>query len=110
MTLIAKLRNFEAKVNSDIESKDDLRGNSRALRAQAVESNIPADFNLIIPIFKGSDVERFKVEIIINPSDLTCALMSPESEELIYSLKREVISNEILQIKELHKELPIYYI
>ena len=98
MKLVTDLQNFSAKVAKEIESKDNNRGDVRLLKAQIVTSNLPEWFNLYMPIFKGTDKTSFEVEVYINPNDLSCTLISPESNDIIEELRDESIDKVLDRI------------
>lgn len=95
MMLVSELRHFKAKVDKEIENMDDNRGNKKILIGQAVESNIPESFRLNIPVFKGQEAWPFEVEIEIDPSDLSCRLVSPEANDFIEENTNNLIDSEI---------------
>ncbi|MFH6966458.1 hypothetical protein [Flavobacterium sp. FlaQc-28] len=107
MKLVSELRNFEGKVNRDIEAKADDRGNKRALINQVVESNIPSGFFLELPVFVGQEKIRLEVEININ-SSFECMLISPDLKELIDLKSKEILGDQLKLIKDLHPELKIF--
>lgn len=108
MKLVESLMSFEAKVNSDIKRADDNRGNITMARSQAVKSNLPEDFDINIRIFKGMSKEKIKVEVEINPQDLSCTLVSPEAADIEEMVKEREIDKEIERIKELYPTLRIF--
>ncbi|WP_369616938.1 hypothetical protein [Flavobacterium sp. CFS9] len=107
MKLVAELRNFEGKVNRDLEAKTDERGNKRALINQVVESNIPTGFFLELPVFVGQEKQRLEVEINIT-ADFSCSLISPDLKEFIDLESKKVLDNQLNQIKALHPELKVF--
>lgn len=107
MKLVAELRNFEGKVNRDIEAKADDRGNKRALINQVVESNIPSGFFLELPVFVGQEKERLEVEININ-SSFECFLISPDLKLFIDLKSKEILDVQLDKIKVLHPELKVF--
>lgn len=107
MGLVSVLMNFKAKVEKEMEKSENGRGDRRVLMAQTVASNIPEKFNLCIPVFRGMPKQVFEVEIMINPSDLTCTLQSPQANDLIYVVKDELINSTLLKIQEIAPEIVI---
>lgn len=83
MKLVTELRSFKAKIDKELELSDDKRGNQTIMRAQTVESNLPKSFNVNMPIFKGTEKRTFKVEVEINPNDLSCTLVSPDAHDIV---------------------------
>ncbi len=98
MVLVSELRNFKARVEKVMEQSDDRRGNTTMIRNQAVDSNIPSDFRLNIPIFRGMPRTEFTVEVDIDPSDLSCALISPEAADYIEDMRNNIIDSELSKI------------
>lgn len=107
MKLVSELRNFEGKVNRDLEAKADDRGNKRALINQVVESNIPSGFFLELPVFVGQEKTRLEIEVNINAS-FECSLISPDLKQLIDLESKNILGQQINKIKELHPELRVF--
>lgn len=107
MKLVAELRGFEGKVNRDIEAKADTRGNAKMLINQMVESNIPAGFHLLLPVFVGQDKVRLAVEINIT-SDFSCSLISPDLKQLIDEETKVIIDGELNKIRGIQPDLKIF--
>lgn len=95
MNLVSLLRNFKATVTKQLEDKIDDRANYSVLRQQVVESNIPEAFEITVPLFVGEKPEKFLVELVIDPEDLTCALISPEVVDIIREKKEKYLNKEI---------------
>lgn len=108
MRLVSELRNFEAKVNKDVEAKKDDRANTRILMAQSVETNIPENFRMKLPIFKGQPRILIEVEVAIDPHDLSCRLVSPEVNDYINETKNAIIEEQKTAIATLHPSLRIF--
>lgn len=105
--LVTQLNNFEAKVNKETKIKTDDRANYDVAKRQVVESNIPKDFILEIPVFKGLPKKIIKVEVDISPQSLDCILISPDLADFIEGIVEETINKELDAIKELCPELPV---
>lgn len=99
--LVKDLRNFKAKIDTEVEKSDDKRANTTLLRRQAVESNLPASFKMALPIFKGTGTEVVEVEVDIDPDSLNCQLVSPMAAEIIQTRRDKLIDAEIDSIREL---------
>ena len=110
MQLVGTLRNFEAKIDKDIETKGDSRANRRVLRAQAVTTNLPESFELILPIFKGQERTGITVEIDIDPDTLNCRLVCPSVNDYMNEVKNDVIDEQLDVIREAHPNLRIFEI
>jgi hypothetical protein len=107
MKLVKELRNFKAKVEKELESIKDDRANYSMKKIQAVETNIPDSFILVIPIFKGQPKESFEVEININAENYTCSLVSPVANDFIAEFKDRIFDQQIELIQSLVPELVI---
>lgn len=101
MNLVSLLQNFQAKVAKEIEKADDNRGNKRDLKAQIVESNLPDTFNLIVPIFKGTDKQTIPVEVYVNADDFNCTLISPVANDLIEEMRDSEIDKVLESISQI---------
>lgn len=99
MKLVTELQNFKAKVDKEVEQSDNNRGDRRMLISQAVKHNLPEAFTLILPIFKGIEPQTIEVEVYVNPSDLTCTLVSPEANDIVVSRRDSIIDSVIERIK-----------
>lgn len=110
LSLVNQLVNFEAKVNKDVQDKNDGRANTKMLRAQSVQTNIPEGFNMKMPVFKGGEEITFLVEIYIDPYELTCSLVSPELNMYVIENRDRIIDAQLDAIKKLHEGLRIFEI
>jgi len=99
--MVTELNGMKAKVEHEIESSKDDRGNKRELAEKKVISNIPTEFKLELSIYNGQSPSTFRVEIVIDHSDggIKCWLLSPELEELKLTLRDQLIDEEIARIK-----------
>jgi hypothetical protein len=106
--LAAKLNDFKAKLDKELEHNDNNRGNVRILKDQKIkECNIPEKFSLQIPIFKGAPKVLFEVEVYINADDLSITLVSPDANDIIAQVRDESIDNVLNQIKNICPSLVI---
>ena len=101
MKLVADLQNFRAKVNAEIEKKNDNRANITELTKQTVNSNLPQNFKIKLEIFKGQDSSLVEVEIYIRPDDLCCTLVSAEANDIIETTRNQIIDAELEEIRTL---------
>lgn len=108
MRLVSDLINFEAKVNKEVEAKADERANRRVLLAQTVNTNLPENFRMKVPIFKGELAQIVEVEIGIDPIDLSCRLISPEVNDFINETKNNILDYQKDAIAKLHPGLRIF--
>lgn len=100
MKLVSELRNFKAKVERELELSDDKRGNANVRKSQIVESNLPESFHINVPVFKGMEARRIEVEVEINPTDLSCTLVSPEANDILTEERDSIINGQIGLIEE----------
>jgi len=110
MKLVTELKNFKAKVDKQIELSNNNRGNMKAAVEQVAETNIPESFTLSLPVFDGQPNVDVVVEIYINPTTLTCSLVSPELEAYIESQTEAIIGEQIDKIKSAAPQLSIFEI
>ena len=107
MKLVSELQNFKAKVDKEVEQSDNNRGDRRVLINQAVQHNLPDAFTLVLPIFKGVAEQTIQVEVYVNPSDLTCTLVSPEANDIIVSSRDAIINSVIERIANAYEGIVI---
>lgn len=107
MKLVSELRNFKAKVDKEIEASDDRRGNTKFLRSQIVESNLPSSFKVEIPVFKGMPKQVLEIEVEINPDNLSCTLVSPEANDTVITERDAVINGHLARIEQIAPDIVI---
>lgn len=98
MVIVSALRNFSAKINTEIVDKTGDRGELTKLFERKMEShNIPESFYLKMPIFKGFNEVEFKVDICFQCRDAAVYawLESNELTKLIQNLANEAIDAQI---------------
>ena len=96
MELVTLLQNFKGKVNKDLESQNDSRGNKKLSLVQAVESNLPEAFTLHLPIFKGMTTEEVACEVYVDPDDWSCQIISPDANDIVERYRDDKI-NEVIE-------------
>ena len=70
MVIVSSLRNFQAKINTEIVDKTGDRGELTKMFDRKMENhNIPESFILKMPIFKGLKEVEFKVDICFQVRD-----------------------------------------
>lgn len=99
MKLIADLSRFKATVQTEVNQEKDDRGNKKNMIATSVESNIPVQFEISIPMFKGLPPEKIMVSIGIEMQgqQAVCYLESLQAKEYFES-RRDAIFDEQLQV------------
>lgn len=91
---------FKAAIESQIDS--DTRGNKSAGFKKELKTNLPADFILTLPIFKGQDNETFRVEICYDSTESTIRFWfeSVELAQLIDQRKIEIFTEQLLDFQD----------
>lgn len=86
---------FSASINAATDS--DLRGNKKNSLAKVITTNLPADFILGLPIFKGQQKETFRVEICYDTTDASIKFWfeSVELAQLIDQRKIEIFEESL---------------
>lgn len=96
--IVSTLRNLKAKINRIVDNDDDQRGNKTNKFIQTVESNMPEEFVIKIPLFKGGEKVEFPVQVTLeanNSHEITCFLESVDSAEKIDELTENLINEEV---------------
>lgn len=96
--VISKLMNFTASVSTQLEQSSDLRGNAKNLRDKKVETNVPVEFKLNIPLYVGEGPKTFMVEVCFDTTDgggTTVWLESVELAELLISERDRIMDAEL---------------
>ena len=109
MRLVTLLKSFKAKVSVDVERMTKDNGSVSDCYRQAVDSNLPEQFFIQIPIFKGTQPEKIAVEVIASVSgrDVTLELISADAAAIEEEVRDKLIDNELEKIRELAPEIPI---
>jgi len=86
---------FTASIKAAQEA--DLRGNKSNSLQKVITTNLPVDFILSLPIFKGQQRESFRVEICYDTTDASIKFWfeSPELKALIDQRKIEIFEEEL---------------
>jgi len=100
--LLNAYRAFNAKAYIDMASESDNRGNKSSSFNKKVETNLPIDFVLNIPIFKGQSPLKFHVEICLEVTDGGCNFWfeSVELAELIEIEGEKILRQELESCSE----------
>lgn len=108
--LVTELLTFRANVETAMEQvKDNSARRYKTAVEKVVNSGLPTQFKLHMPIVKGLPAEQFTVEIVLEPKDGTVAIYldSIEAEEMLDELRNAAINAEV---KELQKRYPVFEI
>ena len=110
MSLVSACKNFTAKVNNQIERAIQENGNRTDNFAQVVNSNLPEQFTLSIPIFKGGKKEDLVVETFakIDGRNVAFVLLSPGAEETLEDLRDKAIDEQLNAIKAIAPDIAIF--
>ena len=100
--IVHTLRNIKATIQKKIEDLNDQRGNTTNVFVQTVESNMPSEFEIELPLIKGEGRFKFPLSVIleVENGDIVCKLESIEAQELIDQIVEKRIDEEIEKIKE----------
>lgn len=102
-SICATLRNLKAKINAEIQSLDDRKGNVTENFKQTVTSNMPDSIKLMLPLLEGEEPVEIEVNVILEAhggSDIRCSLESVDAAELIETQFSERVNEEIEKIKD----------
>lgn len=96
--LLKAYQSFNFKTYIESVQEADQRGNKKNSFEKKVETGLPADFVLNIPIFKGQESQRFHVEICLETTEGAANFWfeSVELNELVKTQK-DIIFNEQLK-------------
>lgn len=109
MELVTVLKNFKASIDSKVENSRQDNGSRTDNYSQVVNSNLPASFNLIVPIFKGRPAEEIEVEIIadVDGRNIRLSLCSPGAEVIVEEERNKAIDEQLLLIRKLAPDIAI---
>lgn len=109
MKLVSDLMNFTADVNNKIERTLKENGSNTANFSQVVNSNLPASFTVVMPIFKGTPAETIEVETFarVNGREVSFVLLSPGAQVSLEDLRNKVIDEQLEAIKAIAPEIAI---
>lgn len=108
MKLVSVFKNFKAKVNTDYERDRKENGSYTDNYSQIVDSNMPNRFSVVLPVFKGTEVQSIEVETYatIDGHDVTVQLVSPGAQEVVDRTLDTIIDGQIAAIREIAPEIP----
>lgn len=97
-SLLLAYMKLDVKVTADLtNAAPDGRGNRSNTFEKKVTSNVPEDFIMSIPIFKGQEYKKFRVEICLDSTDGSTKfwLESVELAELIQIESERILKDEL---------------
>ena len=102
LELVTKLKKFSANVTSKLEKATDRNGSLNIAYQQEVESNLPTDFKVNLPIFKGKEKQLVEVEIghYIQGTECHLQLFSPEALDVIENSTDHLLNAEVERLKK----------
>lgn len=101
--LLLSYQKLSLSTNGNIGVDTDNRGNKSVNFQKVVDSqNIPTDFILTVPVFKGFDSKTFRVEICLDATDASVRFWfeSTELHEIIEKEKEDIINAELEHCKD----------
>lgn len=100
-TLLKQLMAFQANVNMHTADAKDQRGNRSNAFNKTVNTDLPTDFILTIPIFKGKDAVTFRVELCydVTEGSVKFWLESVEVHEIIQTEVDSIFAEELTAAK-----------
>ena len=81
-----------------LKNESDSRGNKDAAFKKTIDSgNIPTEFSLLMPIFKGQPAKKFRVEVCLDATDASVRFWfeSVELIEIIEVDKKAIFNNQV---------------
>jgi hypothetical protein len=105
--LLVAFTKFSAKTYIELEKENDTRGNASGLFKKVVNSNVPLNFKLRMPIYKGQPKETFTVDICIETTahGVLFYLESVDLKERLELRKDEIFIEQL----EACTDFPIIY-
>lgn len=103
LKLVSALKNFSAKVDKQLEKIDDKSARRyRSAVEKVVESNLPHEVKMRMPILKGFPDMEFNVEIALDVTDggVSIWLESPELELILEEMITSAIDAELEQLQD----------
>lgn len=101
-TIIENLGKLTIEVSQKIEKEEVQRGNKADNFNQQVKTNIPLNFVLKMPVYKGFPEKKFQVDILFDVRDraLSLWLESVELSMILISESREIIESQLTKMNE----------
>lgn len=97
MIIVTNLGKFRASISTELEQMKSNRGEEKQLKETKISTDLALDFDLDLPIFKGGENKKFKVEICFDVRDAAVSvwLESPELQEIIDGERDGILSKEL---------------
>lgn len=103
LSICKELKNLTATINREIQDHDDERGNVSQKFKQTVESNIPKQFIMSIPVIEGEPPVDLSMAINLKAggtSTILCYLESMDGADIIEETFQKRLQEEIDLIKD----------
>lgn len=108
MQLGSQLKDFKVKAETEVSRNDNNRGSVQNVISKVItDMNIPENFKIKLPIFKGQEPVEFEVEIYVRSSDMNIQLISYEAEDIIAKEVDRLFDVEIKRIQEIAPQIVI---
>jgi hypothetical protein len=85
------LINHQSTKTKSVSNEQDQRGNQQASRASAVNTTIPEQLELVMPLLSGGEVQRMVILIELNPDDDLIYLIKTDLNKLLYEARMDEI-------------------
>lgn len=108
MQLGSQLKDFKVKAETEVSRKDNNRGSVQNVISKVItDMNIPENFKIKLPIFKGQEPVEFEVVIYVRSSDMNIQLISYEAEDIIAKEVDRLFEVEIKRIQAIAPQIVI---
>jgi hypothetical protein len=100
--ILEQLKKFEAKTEIEFKNTNDFKGTTAFQKIQVCKTNLSYNFILNVPIYKGTSVVSFPVEIEFEPTDgtIVCWLVSEDAAELEIKIRDEIMKGELTKFAD----------
>ncbi len=107
--LVAKLKKFSASVKSKLDKAQDRNGSMQVAYEQEVTSNLPTDFKVCLPIFKGKEKQLIEVEVdhYIQGAECYLQLFSPDALDIIENTTDSILNKEVERLRTVVPEIVV---
>lgn len=101
-TLLTAYQKFDVQSHIKMSQESDTRGNKAMTFNKELKTNLPTEFILNLPVFKGEPKETFRVEICMDSTDASIRFWfeSVELKELIDTRKKEIFERELKDFQD----------
>lgn len=109
MKVVNALKTFDAKVNQTVQRETKENGNKAFTFRQAVDSNIPEQFKLRLPVLSGGQPVEIDVETYatIDGAHVSISLQSPGANDIIEDIRNNYITDMVEQLRDTAPEIVI---